>query len=289
MMDGLKIIKTIHTTDRFEAYEADLKGSRVFAKNAKTVKTSELLARVPENSAIANRIGSKTDFKFRAPKIITEEADWLVTEWIEGQSLAQKVENHLDAVADVLANFLLVLDQEPVTNHEIRKTFGKDSLSVYMKEKLPKNLSPGQNKILADSKKLFDQLQATLATSWQDGDVKPEHIFIDPQDPYGFVLIDPEHLDQRWPRFYSLANNFAKYWVRGPKQFSIVLAELFMSKSGISEEEIIKPLLACIIVRGISLHWEPDYDPGAENYNIPRAQEMLRACLKARNIEDLLY
>ena len=288
-MDGLKIIRTIQSTDRFDAYEAEYKGRRVFAKKAKTEKTRELLARVPENSKAANRIGQKTAFQFRAPQIYKQEGDWLVTEWIEGDSLAKKVDARPKAVAEVLANFLLVLDLEPLSNQEIRKTFASDSLADYMKEKLPKNLTLEQNKILADAKNIFDQLQSTLTTSWQDGDIKPDHIFADSKNTDGFVLVDPEHLDQRWPRFYSLANNFVKYWVRGPKQFSKDLVELFMNKSGIYEDEIFRPFLACVIVRGISLHWEPDYDPGAESYNIPRAQAMLKDCIAARNLEDLLY
>lgn len=288
-MEGLKIIRTIQSTDRFDAYEAQYEGRRVFAKKAKTEKTRELLARVPENSEAANRIGRKTAFQFRTPSVYKQENDWVVTEWIGGDSLAKKVDVHPKAVAEVLANFLLVLDLEPLSNHEIRKTFASDSLSAYMKEKLPKDLTLEQNKILADAKNIFDQLQTTLTTSWQDGDIKPDHIFADPKNTHGFVLIDPEHFDQKWPRFYCLANNFVKYWVRGPRQFSKDLVELFMNKSGISEDEIFRPFLACVIVRGISLHWEIDYDPGAESYNIPRAQAMLKDCMAARNLEDLLY
>ncbi len=287
MLPGLKIIKTIQTTDRFDTYEAELNGQKVFAKKAKSEKPRELLARVPENSDAANRMGHKSAFQFRAPGIYKQDKDWLVTEWIDGESLGKKVDAHPEDVAEVLANFLLVFDQEPVTNQEVRKTFKNDSLAAYMEEKLPKDLNAEQNKVLAEAKTLFDQLQMTLTPSWQDGDIRPDHIFIDPKNKKGFVLVDPEHLDPRWPRFYSLANNFVKYWVRGPKEFAKVLVQLFMNKSGISEETIFRPLLASIIVRGISLHWEPDYDPGAESYNIPRAQAMLKVCLAANNLDDL--
>ena len=194
-MDNLKIIRTIQVTDRFDAYEAEYKGRRVFAKKAKGEKPRELLARVPENSDVANRMGRETAFQFRAPQIYKQAGDWLVTEWIKGDSLGKKVEAQPEAVAEVLASFLLVLDREPVSNQEIRKTFASDSLAAYMKEKLPKNLSPEQNKILADAKNIFDQLQMTLTTSWQDGDIKPDHIFADPKNKDGFVLVDPEHLD----------------------------------------------------------------------------------------------
>ncbi len=287
-MNGLKILRTIQSTDRFDAYEAQYGGRRVFAKKAKTKKTKELLARVPENSLLADKMGAQSAFQFRAPQVLEQKGDWLVTEWVEGETLGKKVDDHTEEVAEILANFLVVLDQEPVTNHEIRKTFTSPSLGAYMKEKLPKNLSEEQSKVLADAKKRFDQLQTTLTASWQDGDIKPDHIFVDPKDTAYFVLIDPEHLDQRWPRFYSLANNFAKYWVRRPKQFSKDLVELFVNKSSLSDE-FFRPFLADIIVRGISLHWEPDYDPGAESYNIPRAQAMLKTCQKARNLDDLLY
>jgi len=289
MIDGLKIIKVIHSTDRFEAYEAEYEGRKAFAKKAKADKPRELLARVPQNSEVANRMGRKTAFKFRVPGIYQQKGDWLVTEWIEGDSLSPNVDTHSEAVAETLVKFLVVFDHQPVTNGEVRKTFKADSLTAYMAEKLPQDLSPEQKKIVAQAKKLFDKLQDSLVPSWQDGDIKPDHIFADPKNPGGFVLVDPEHLDPRWPRFYSLANNFAKYWVRGPKVFSKLLVVQFMEKSGLSEDTIFRPLLASIIVRGLSLHWEPDYDPGAESYNIPRAQEMLKACLGASNLDDLLY
>ncbi len=289
MIDGLKIINTIQSTDRFDAYEAELNSNKVFAKKAKNEKTRELLARVPYNSKVADQLGRKTAFKFRSPTIIQQDKDWLVTEWIDGKTLADKIEINLQPVAKILTNFLVVFDREPVSEREVRKTFKNDSLAVYMKEKLPKNLTVEQKKVINQAKSLFDKLQADLVPSWQDGDIKPDHIFTDPKNPDRFILVDPEHLDPKWPRFYSLANNFVKYWVRGPQEFSKVLLKLFMEKSALSEEAVRRPLLASIIVRGISLHWEPDYDPGAEEYNIPRAQDMLRVALAARNIDDLLY
>lgn len=289
MIKNLNILRTIQSTDRFDAYEAEYEGRKVFAKKAKTEKTRELLARVPENSKVANHLGRKNAFKFRVPAVIAHERDWLVTEWIEGESLGGRVKSETKEIAAILANFLLVFDKEPVINGEVRKTFKSDSLDAYMAEKLPKKLNLQQKHVLAGAKTLFDQLQPDLTPSWQDGDIKPDHIFPDPKNPDTFVLVDPEHLDPRWPRFYSLANNYVKYWVRGPKEFSNMLLELFSRGCVLSGDEIFRPLLASIIVRGISLHWEPDYDPGAESYNIPRAQAMLKVCLKASNLDDLLY
>jgi len=289
MMDGLKIIRTIQSTDRFDAYAAEYEGQKVFAKKAKAEKPRELLARVPANSKAADQMGQKTSFKFRTPKVIKQDDDWLVTEWIEGQPLGGKVKTDTEGMAEILANFLLIFDREPVVNGEIRKTFKSNSLSDYMVQKLPKDLDTSQKAVLDGAKKLFDELQPTLTPSWQDGDIRPDHIFVDPKNPTGFVLVDPEHLDPRWPRFYSLANNFVKFWVRGPKEFSKELARLFIDKTGISEQEMFRPFLACVIVRGISLHWEPEYDPGGKEFNIPRAQEVLGACLAANNLDDLLY
>lgn len=288
-MDGLKIIRTIQSTDRFEAYEAEYKGQKVFAKEAKIDKARELLARVPQNTQVANRLGQKTDFRFRAPQVYKQVGDWLITEWIEGDSLGPKVDTDLEAVAEILVQFLVVFDHEPARGSEVRKTFKGDSLAAYMVEKLPKDLSAEQKGTVTKAKQLFDSLQDSLIPSWQDGDIKPDHIFTDPKNPDAFVLVDPEHLDPRWPRFYSLANNFVKYWVRGPKEFSIVLTQKFLAKSQILKEDIFRPFMASVLVRGISLHWEIDYDPGAQHYNIPRAQAMLKDCLATRNLDDLLY
>lgn len=288
MIKGLVVIRTIQSTDRFDAFEAEYKGQKVFAKKAKADKPRELLARVPENSKVANRLGQKTDFKFRAPDVIKQENDWLVTEWVKGQSLATNAANDGKEVADVLVNFLLVFDHEPVINGEVRKTFKSQSLTDYMAEKLPKKLNAQQREIIAQAKARFDELQKTLTPSWQDGDIRPDHIFADTKLPGGYVLIDPEHLDPHWPRFYSLANNFVKYRIRGPQEVAVYLVESFLDKLGISEDVFFQPFLANVIVRGISLHWEPEYEPGGQEYNTPRAQELLKACLCAKNLDDLL-
>lgn len=288
MIDGLKIIRVIQSTDRFEAYEASYKGRKVFAKVAKADKPRELLARVPLNSATANRIGGKIGFKFRTPEIYAHDTDWLVTEWVDGESLGAEVDKNIPFVADILTKFLIVFDHEPVVNSRVRGTFTADSLAAYMEKNLPKSLSAEQLRVLAESKRLFDQLQPTLTPAWQDGDIKPDHIFKDPKNLGGFVLIDPEHIDQKWPRFYSLANNYVKYWVRRPQELSVELVRLFLEQSGASEQEVFKPLLANIIVRCISLHWEPDYDPGADGYNIPRSQELLRRVVQADSLSNLL-
>lgn len=288
MPDELKIVRLIQSTDRFEAYEASWNGQKVFAKKAITAKTRELLARVPENSLVADQIGAKANFHFRTPEVLASQPGWLVTEWIDGDSLAARIDSELDEVVDVLTRFMIVFDREPATDQEVRKTFQAGSLDDYMEQKLPKTLSDEQSRLVARAKSRFDGLAHTLKAAWQDGDIKPDHIFADPKNTGGYVLIDPEHFDPHWPRFYSLANNYVKYWVRRPKDLSRKLLKEFMRQSGLAEEEVFEPLLASIIVRCISLHWETDYDPGAHSYNIPRSQELLELILQAGSLDNLL-
>lgn len=288
MPDNLEIVRSIQATDRFEAYEASYKGQKVFAKKALSTKTCELLARVPQNSAAANQLGQKTDFRFRTPQIIAHSDNWLVTEWIEGEAMSAQLQTAPSKVAGILVDFLLAFEREPLPSCDIRKTFTAQSLDDYMAEKLPKNLEPAQARLVAEAKARFDQLSSTLAAAWQDGDIKPDHIFSDPELPGAFVLIDPEHFDPRWPRFYSLANNYVKHWVRRQSDFSKELIRRFMAGSELPESEVFEPLLASIIVRCISLHWENDYDPGALDYNIPRSQELLARVLQADGLHNLL-
>ena len=289
MIDGLKIVKVIHSTDRFEAYEAEYKGQKAFAKKAKTDKTRELLAGLPKNSEIVNDLGRKTDFQFRAPQIYQHEEDWIVTEWINGVSLGSSVVSQPDYVADILSSFFSVFDEEVVVDEGFRQIFTKTGLASRMAERLPTSLSVEQKRTLTAAKNLFDSLHPTLVPALQDADIKPDHIFADPKNSGAYVLVDSEHLSNQWPRFFDLGNNIVKFWIRGQKEFSNILLKTFLAKSQISKENIFQPLLGTMIVRGIALHWEPDYDPGAESYNIPRAQEMLKACLAASNLEDLLY
>ncbi len=289
MIENLKIIKVIHSTDRFEAYEAQFDGHKVFAKKAKSDKTRELLAGLPKNSEIVNGLGKKTGFKFRAPQIHQHKENWIVTEWIDGESLGGSVVAQPVFAADISASFFVVFDEEIVADEGFRQIFTKEGLDSRMAERLPTSLSVEQKKTLIAAKILFDSLHSSLVPALQDADIKPDHIFADPKSRGAYVLVDSEHLSNQWPRFFDLGNNFVKFWIRGQKEFSKLLLKTFLAKSQISEAIIFRPLLASIIVRGISLHWEPDYDPGAESYNIPRAQEMLKVCLAASNLDDLLY
>ncbi len=290
MINGLNIIKTIQSNERYDAYEAELKGQRVFAKKAKTTKTKELISGVAKNSDIVNALGSSsTDLPFRAPQILANEGGWLISEWIDGKSLDEDVILNPESVANTLTEFFIAFDNEPVKSKDFRQIFTKGGLESRMKERIPENLEVEQKKILEEAKKLFDKLQPELVPALQDADIKPDHIFNDPKNPGGYVLVDSEHLGSQWPRFYDLGNNFAKFWVRQQKTFSVVLLKTFLDRSGLAGDEIFKNLLATLLIRGISLHWETDYDPGARSYNIPRAQAMLKTCLKARNLDDLLY
>src|SRR6266404_5567501 len=113
MIPRHKIVRTIQSTDRFEKYEAEFEGKKVFAKKALIDKTRELLAGIPQNSKVINHLGGRTDFKFRAPKIYKKEKDWIVTEWINGGSLDKDIFEDPQMVADILAEFMTVFDIEP--------------------------------------------------------------------------------------------------------------------------------------------------------------------------------
>ena len=287
MIDGLKIIKIIHSTDRFDAYEARLDGHKVFAKKAKSDKTRELLAGLPKNSEIVNGLGKKTGFKFRAPQIRQQKENWIITEWIDGESLGTRMLADPSYAADILARFFVVFDEETIAGEGFRQIFTKEGLAGRMTERLPTSLSVEQKKTLTAAKNLFDSLHSSLVPALQDADIKPDHIFAVPKNRGAYVLVDSEHLSNQWPRFFDLGNNFVKFWIRGQKEFSNLLLKTFIAKSQISEEVIFQPLLGTMIARGIALHWEVDYDPGAESYNIPRAQKMLKICLAATNLDDL--
>lgn len=290
MINGLKIIRTIQSTDRFDAYEADYQGRKVFAKEAKTDKTKELLAGLARNSDMVNHFGDKREFKFRAPEIYVLNKDWIVTEWISGGSIDAAVEEHPQSVADILADFMLVFDKETVKKREgFRHIFTKEGLAERMSERLPSTLEAGEMAILTEARQRFDELQKTLVPRWQDADIKPDHIFKDPINTRGYVLVDSEHLSHQWPRFFDLANNFVKFWIRDQKPFSVNLVETFLDKSGIPKGAVFNQFMASVIVRGIALHWEIDYDPGAKSYNIPRAQDLLHRVIEAHNMDDLLY
>ena len=272
MIDGLKIIKIIHSTDRFDAYEARLDGHKVFAKKAKSDKTRELLAGLPKNSEIVNGLGKKTGFKFRAPQIRQQKENWIITEWIDGESLGTRMLADPSYAADILARFFVVFDEETIAGEGFRQIFTKEGLAGRMTERLPTSLSVEQKKTLTAAKNLFDSLHSSLVPALQDADIKPDHIFAVPKNRGAYVLVDSEHLSNQWPRFFDLGNNFVKFWIRGQKEFSNLLLKTFIAKSQISEEVIFQPLLGTMIARGIALHWEVDYDLGAESYRIPRAQ-----------------
>lgn len=288
MIDGLKIIRTIQSTDRFDSYEAKYEGRKVFAKYAKTDKTKVLLGGLAKNSEVVNQVGKESStIKFRAPKIYQQDPESVVTEWIEGESLGERMPRDPQFVADVLSQFLVVFDKQSVADQGFRQIFTQSGLAGRMAERIPENLPAEYSKVLSQAKDLFDELQAQLKPALQDADIKPDHIFGDPKKPDTYILVDSEHLSNQWPRFYDLANNFAKFWIRGQKDFSDLLLKTYLTVSGLSKDDLFKPMTVSLIVRGISLHWETDYDPGAQHYNIPRSQDMLKAVLAANNLDDL--
>jgi hypothetical protein len=290
MIDGLKIIRIIQSTDRFDAYEAELNGEKVFAKHAKTEKTKQLLAGLTRNSEAINQIGKESSIiKFRAPKIYQSDEESIVTEWIDGSSMNEFLQSDPQFVAEVLSKFFVVLDRQSVADQGFRQIFTKEGLAGRMDERIPKNLPAQYIQVLKQSKDLFDKLQGTLVPALQDADIKPEHVFLEPKNKNAYVLVDSEHLSNQWPRFFDLSNNFAKFWIRDQKDFSDLLLRTFLKTGVISKDPLFNPLLASLIVRGIALHWETDYDPGAKDYNIPRSQKMLEVCLAASNLDDLLY
>src|SRR5258708_2335240 len=132
MIDGLKTVRTIQSNERYDAYEAELGGQKVFAKCAKSAKTNELLVGLPKNSEMINVLGEKTSFKFRAPKVLAQADEWIVTEWINGQPLGTQMDTEPNDVADILVSFFEVFDKVPVANEGFRQIFTTSGLAGRM-------------------------------------------------------------------------------------------------------------------------------------------------------------
>lgn len=136
---------------------------------------------------------------------------------------------------------------------------------------------------------LFEKYASELVPCLQDADLQPEHLLSDINKQGAYVLIDSEHTADHWPRYFDLANNYTKYWKRDNKPFSAQLLKSYLKISGVSEIEISKPFLACVIVRCLALHWEDDHDPGALTTNAPRCQELLRLVCSFKGLSHLIY
>lgn len=288
MIDELKLIKPIHANERYASYQCVYQGQSVFAKQARNDKTRQLIAGLPKNSAVVNDIGQQTQFKFRAPKIILQQGDWILTEWIDADSLEDDVASRSEELAGILASFFMVFDAQSVADQGFRHIFTIDGLAERIEDRLLDKVNKRQLEVVRAAQTKFNQLWPSLMPALQDADIKPDHIFRDPVSPGAFVLIDSEHLSNQWPRFYDLGNIYVKYFMRRNIDFSTQIIRTFLKRSGLKAADLFEPLQAIIIIRAISLHWEHDYDENAEKYNLPRAQALLTQTLESKSLDNIL-
>jgi hypothetical protein len=285
MIDGLKTTRLLKTTERFESFEADLNGHRVFAKHAKSGNTAVHLKFQSKNSQTVDSIGAKL---LRAPKILEINEEWIVTEWVDGSSLEAMVHAQPEHAAETLARIINIFDSQPDSTTPLRPIFTHDGLAERIRERIAPPIQQDAGQLFEESLARFREIQSKLKACLQDADVQPEHLFADPSSEAEYILIDSEHLNTHWPRFYDLANNYSKYWKRDNRTFASQTLKSYLSITSRQPEEIFEPLCASLIVRALALHWENDYDPGALDTNIPRSQSLLKRILQADSLNNLL-
>ncbi|HVX58281.1 MAG TPA: hypothetical protein VG964_00920 [Candidatus Saccharimonadales bacterium] len=285
MADDLKIIRELKKTERFESYEVEYKGKRAFAKHAASDNTAVHLIFQKKNSETVNNIGAEL---VRSPKILVKRDDWIVTEWVGGQPIESLIDTEPEKVARITAEVVNIFDSQPDSTTPLREIFTHAGLAKRVEERIHPNITTASAQLFDETIQKFRSYESKLQACLQDADVQPEHLFIDETGQAKYVLIDSEHLNTHWPRFYDLANNYSKYWKRDNRGFARLILKEYLEITNRSPEEIFEPLAACLIVRALALHWENDYDPGALDTNIPRSQELLKLILESEAIVDLL-
>lgn len=286
MIPDLKLGRTIKENDRYSSYEATLNGKKVFAKKANSQNTALHLNFQIKNSQVVNDIGKDL---FRAPQVLASSEDWLVMEWIDGNTLEASVKQKPNRAAKAVAEVVARFDAQPDEDTELRPIFTASGLTKRVEQRISESTRASACGLLAMALERFSKLQPSLKACLQDADVQPEHLFIDPAKKAKYVLIDSEHLQSHWPRRYDLANNYSKYWKRSNRAFAGEILNQYVKVGDSTANQIFEPLIACLIVRAFALHWEADYDPGALDTNMPRSQELLKACIEAQHLSDLLY
>lgn len=285
MIESLKIIRQLKKTERFESFEAEYKGQRVFAKRAISDNTAVHLIFQERNSQAVNNIGTGI---LRSPKVLAKSEDWIVTEWVSGESVESFIRKDPEQAARITAQVINIFDSQPDADTPLREIFTFKGLSDRIEQRIDGDIRRPAVKLFEDSLELFKDLAPKLQACLQDADIQPEHLFLDPDKNDSYILIDSEHLNTHWPRYYDLANNYSKYWKRNNRPFAAKILREYLAVSGQSAEEIFEPLCASLIVRSFALHWENDYDPGAEDTNVPRSQELLVKILQANSLNNLL-
>lgn len=285
-VDGLELLRPLKSNQRFESYEAKYKGRKVFAKHTKSGRTEVHLDFQVRNEEIVNKIGGQL---IRAPKTILKTKEWLVAEWIDGEPLEAKVAIQSKAAAETLARVIYLFDSQISKDAQLREIFLPAGLRQRVSERIKPEIREASAELFEDSLNLFEKYSANLVPCLQDADVQPEHLLGDPKKPGAYVLIDSEHTNDHWPRYFDLANNYTKYWKRGNRTFSAQLLKSYLEINGVSETKVFEPFLASVIVRCLALHWEDDHDPGALATNVPRCQELLRLVGSSKDLSHLIY
>lgn len=292
---GIDIEYLIRQNDRYAAYKVTYQDQPAFMKQALNERSRRNLQKQILGVRWTNQIGATMEQSpLRAPTTLLSGEDFLVTEWIDTPDLHEEALTMPERTATTFAGWMNAYDQwgkrpwsykphywgsetAQQTSDDIRSR-----LSQYVESGL---ITPD---LVEDGLRVFLDLFPMLEARLQDADIKPAHVYRDPTDPEGYVMIDSEWIHRTWPRFYDLGNLVSKYWVVfDDHQFANHLINQTFKAVDSTETEFISALRATCIVRGLHFHHETNVDSDNSNKGvILRAQKLIQFCMQPTSIHD---
>ena len=295
---GLNIDYLIRKNDRYATYKVIFEGKPAFIKQALTPKTQKDLQRQISGVRWTNQIGSKMDqFPLRAPLTLSFGDDYLITEWIDTPDIHAESLDNPEATAEIFASWMKAYDEWGKRPWPYKPKYSSRGMSIEqdlnrLKSGMSKYVDAGliEQGLIDEGVRVFNDLFPKLEARLQDADIKPMHIFHDPNLDNGFVMIDSEWIRRTWPRFYDLGNLAAKYWVvYDDHKFANHLITTVSTISEATEEELVTALRATCIIRAFSFHLENRLDSDSSDPGvIIQAQKLLKLGISATSIKDFV-
>ena len=189
----------------------------------KTALTEEFNQKITQQVAGSTKLAELLDNTgwLTPEKMVASGDDWLAVVWLPDGPLATKEQFRAGQNFEALDDFAKIaarLDELAADNLDqpgskpIKLSRHRLEPKIYSQRVLEKfepylSRPDFDEEVIKVGLDYFEQRIAHFIATYQHGDLTPWHVF---KDGRQFVLVDCEHVNDDWPRFYDIANFYSK-------------------------------------------------------------------------------
>ncbi|HEU4967056.1 MAG TPA: hypothetical protein VFT53_06310 [Candidatus Saccharimonadales bacterium] len=239
-----------------------------FVKSGVTPVAVEKIRNQSTSQEALNLIGTKGKPSFRAPDVygLNPNGD-LATEWIDTEPLSEVKD--VQYTGRVLGRILATFDkyaERSISPPQFGLRETHDAYVTSLRERIWNRLdlghiNKGEAALYCRSIERLNAAYESLASVVQHGDLRPDHIYPDPTDKCGYVIIDSELMRGIWPRFYDLGKSLARYAITHPNPtLGTAVLQEFLAASGADPEVVLLSLKGILAARALAFGLFPIHD-----------------------------